>query len=347
MREPSTTWRESIPEGEDALFQRLAQELSTFQRAAAGEARVDRALHTKQHAGLRARLEVVSGLSPSLAQGLFARPGSHDAYVRLSNGGARLQHDAEPDLRGFAVKVLGVEGDKVLSSNAAGAGTGDPATQDLLFIDEDALPFTSPSEFVAFLRSARRPATLPFALVGALGLRAFGLLAALAKTVKGKRGSLLDLSYHSVAPIAWGPHAARLHLEPQHARSPHARVQREPDYLRRELGPRVHAGGIAYAIVVQLLTDEGDSVEDGTRSWSSPRARVGTLTLLSDDPTSERGVALDAFVAGLSFDPWHALVAHRPLGATMRARKHAYYASTVARGAAPEPDGQEWSSFAS
>jgi hypothetical protein len=34
-------------------------------------------------------------------------------------------------------------------------------------------------------------------------------------------------------------------------------------------------------------------------------------------------------------------VEHRPLGGMMRARKHAYFASTKGRGAAAEPDGLE------
>jgi hypothetical protein len=47
------------------------------------------------------------------------------------------------------------------------------------------------------------------------------------------------------------------------------------------------------------------------------------------------------YVAALSFDPWHALEEHRPLGNVMRARNHAYRLSTQERSAAPEPDGSE------
>jgi hypothetical protein len=59
------------------------------------------------------------------------------------------------------------------------------------------------------------------------------------------------------------------------------------------------------------------------------------------DVASERGRSIASFVEKLSFDPWHALVEHRPLGAMMRARNHAYRLSTAERGAAPEPDGSE------
>jgi len=43
-------------------------------------------------------------------------------------------------------------------------------------------------------------------------------------------------------------------------------------------------------------------------------------------------------IEGFSFDPWHALVEHRPLGNVMRARNMAYRASTQARAAVPEPE---------
>jgi hypothetical protein len=41
----------------------------------------------------------------------------------------------------------------------------------------------------------------------------------------------------------------------------------------------------------------------------------------------------DCNVEQATFDPWQALAAHRPLGAIMRARKHAYFASQKTRGA--------------
>ncbi|MBX7196178.1 MAG: hypothetical protein K1X94_29245 [Sandaracinaceae bacterium] len=337
MSEPITTWKETIAEGEEAMLEKVAADLGAVQSARdATLGSKNRSLHFKQHAGLRARLDVEPGLGGAAAQGLFAKAGTYDAYVRFSNGGGRDQHDKEPDLRGLAIKVLGVEGPKAL---------GDARTQDFLFIDVDALPFRDPREFVSFVQSASSPLTLPFKLFGRLGFRAFGLIVDVAKMAKGNRGSLLDLAYHTVAPHAWGPYAARLHLEPLHQPSPHARPQPERDYLRRELAPRVRAGGVAFALQAQLLTDPSDSVEDVSKPWNGPSVRVGTLTLLADDLASEHGRDLDAHVRALSFDPWHALAAHRPIGLTMRARKHAYFVSTQARSASAEPDGSEWSRF--
>lgn len=52
---------------------------------------------------------------------------------------------------------------------------------------------------------------------------------------------------------------------------------------------------------------------------------------------SAKGQAAQAAIEKASFDPWHALVEHRPLGNVMRARNHAYRLSTQERGAAGEP----------
>ena len=64
--------------------------------------------------------------------------------------------------------------------------------------------------------------------------------------------------------------------------------------------------------------------------------KVGRLTIPKQDAASEDGRALATRVEALSFDPWHALVEHAPLGGMMRARKHAYFASTKGRSAIPD-----------
>jgi hypothetical protein len=334
LSEPITTWSEAITGNEEARLEGLATRLAELQAKRDRGKKIDRGLHIKQHGGVRARIEVAADLPKTHAHGLFATPRTHEAFVRFSNGSARDQHDKQPDLRGFAIKVLDVEGPKAL---------GDAKTQDFLLIDEDTLPFRSPEEFVTLLEAAENLATLPFKLVAKLGFRAFGLLGGVAK-FKGNRTSVLDLTYHSVAPFCVGPYAGRLHVVPLHQGSPHAKAMPEHDYLKHELALRVAAGGLSYGVDLQLL-GAGDSVEDVTLSWKGPSVRVAKLTLLADDPRSAEGQRLDTLVHEMSFDPWHTLVTHRPLGASMRARKHTYFKSTQARKAASEPDVATWKSF--
>jgi hypothetical protein len=63
----------------------------------------------------------------------------------------------------------------------------------------------------------------------------------------------------------------------------------------------------------------------------------GILTLPKQDPESPAGREVGERASQLSFDPWHALEEHRPLGVIMRARAVTYRASVIDRKAAPEP----------
>lgn len=68
-----------------------------------------RALHRRQLLACKARFEILDGLSAHARHALFARPGSHDAWVRPSNGGADRSPDRRPDIQvGFVIKVLGL-----------------------------------------------------------------------------------------------------------------------------------------------------------------------------------------------------------------------------------------------
>jgi hypothetical protein len=336
MSAPSREWKETITQGEDDEFAAMATELATLAKERDGGAAKHRALHPKRHLGARATLVVRGDLPDHAKQGLFATAGEHHAYVRYSNGAAAFQHDRQPDLRGFALKVLDVDGAKAL---------GDARTQDFLMIDVPKLAFRDVREFMAIVRAGKDPAKLPQRLIGAVGFfAAISLIARVVGMVTGKRGTVADLTYYTVAPVAFGPYAARLSLAPAHARDAAARAGSEPDYLRDDLTRRQ---GLRYDLRAQFFTSDGATpIERVDAEWNEPWVTLATLSLepASSDPNKRD--ALDAFVEKASFDPWHALVEHRPLGAAMRARKHAYYASTQARHAAAEPDGTEWGTFA-
>jgi hypothetical protein len=66
-------------------------------------------------------------------------------------------------------------------------------------------------------------------------------------------------------------------------------------------------------------------IEDASAVWPedrSPFIPVARISVPSQPAWNEaRSAAIDD---GMSFSPWHALAAHRPLGSIMRARKVVY-----------------------
>jgi hypothetical protein len=339
--EPSTQWREDVAPDEDARFTRLAEQLRELQRSNARRSGSGRALHRKGHVGVEARFEVLDGLPAPARQGLFAKPGQYRAYVRFSNGASAHQPDGKGDVRGVAIKVLGVAGTKIIP------GLETATTQDFLLIQSATAPFRGPDEFVRFVRAAATPATaLPKLLFGVGPRRLVAVGGALRRSLSVPVRSLATLPFHSALPVRWGDYAGKYRLTPVGVTAPGASARhRGHDYLAAELRDRLAAGPLRWEFAVQLYRDPATTpIEDSTVPWSdeaAPPIVVARLVIEQQNAASERGRAVAAFVEKLAFDPWHALVEHRPLGAMMRARNHAYRLSTAERGATAEPDGSE------
>jgi hypothetical protein len=338
--EPSTEWREEVAPDEDTRFLRLAEQLREVQRRR-NQRQAGRALHRKGHGGVEASFEVLGDLPAPAAQGLFANPGRYRAYVRFSNGSSAHQPDRRGDVRGVAIKVLGVAGTKLIPGLEAAP------TQDFLLIQSRSPPFQGPDEFVAFAVAASRPATaLPRLLLGLGPRRLVAVAGALRRSLFVPVPSLATLVFHSALPVRWGSYAGKFRLTPVGpAPAAGGSGRRDRDYLAGELGARLAAGPLRWDFAVQLYRDpKSTPIEDATVPWSdeaAPPIVVARLVIEPQDLAGARARAVAGFVEKLAFDPWHALVEHRPLGALMRARNHAYRLSTAERGASPEPDGSE------
>ena len=321
---------ESIPADEALKFQGFADEIAQIQRERAkARGNVSRVAHVKQHVAAVGELVVTAAENARF--GVFAEAGkSFPVYARFSNGSGRHQGDGAPDARGFAIKLVGVPGKKLIE------GMENEVTQDFLFINTSTLPVRDPDEFMVLLRAAKDgPAKLLPRLVSGVGLgRALGMMW---KVVTAKKvTSFATHEFNTAAPVTFGDGAAKLGLFPvDPAEFP---ATRGDDYLREDLVARLRAGALRWLLRAQPFVDEKTTpIDDASIEWQGPWVELGTLTLPTQDPDSPHGKEISELVNRLSFDPWHAIEAHRPVGAIMRARKAAYAPSVIGRKAAPEP----------
>jgi Catalase len=336
---PATDWKETVPAGEPERLERLAEQLRDLQRARAAGGSASRALHAKG-AGAHAEFVVLPDLPEHARVGLFAAPATYRAYVRFSNGSPDRQHDRKGDVRGLAIKLLGVPGKKLIP------GLEDATTQDFLLIQSASTPFRNADDFVWFVRAAARPALLLPRAIGHFGpIGAIRLIRKLMKSVSRPVVSVATSRYFSALPIKLGPYAVHYGLEPQARAEPGQAVGTTSEYLTEELATRLAAGPISYDFRVQFYRDEATTpIEDGSHEWletDAPFVTLARLTLPRQELNAPAGKRLAELVERLSFDPWHASEDFRPLGNMMRARNAAYRLSTKERGAAPEPDGSE------
>ena len=93
--------------------------------AGEGVGRAVRFAHAKGYGLVRAEVEILDGLPPGYAQGIYATPGRHDALIRFSNGVAHLGADATlSNAFGLALKMFDIGG-RTLLDDEPDAGTFD------------------------------------------------------------------------------------------------------------------------------------------------------------------------------------------------------------------------------
>lgn len=315
---------ETIPPGEAERHEALAQKLvDALAREPDG-----RTLHLRSHANVAGTFEVAK-VEGALAQGLFARPGRYEAYVRFSAGAPRRQADQVPDIRGLAVKVLGVDGPKLIPGLEAAR------TQDFLCIPPSKFAFDTAEGFVDVALAARGG---PLKVLGAIikhqgFFGALKRLPALQKSMDTTGESLGHRTFHTALPILFGETAAKLRFRGLQAdKGPMDRGQ-----VSQELHARLKAGPVRFAVEAQPFIDQSQTpIERPDVEWTSSWQPLGTLEIPATDLATSRAQAISTYVETLSFDPWHALKEHRPLGPIMRARGPAYRVSTLRRKARSE-----------
>lgn len=313
---PSTEWSELVLPDEDERFARYGAQFAEMQRKKSERYGNGRALHRKQLLAMRGRLEVLGELPEHARQGLFARPGSFDVLVRFSNGGADRAADRRPDVRGMAIKVLGLDA-------APSALGGSTTEQDLLLINHSKFSFATSDEFVGLVVAA---APGPGSLLRYM-IRRYGFFRGLGKVRELFRGlgqpfpGFAASPLFSAAPIACGPYAVKVRALPVGGPAP---AKDNKDWAA-DLRARDE---MTWELQLQFFTDSATTpIEDASVEWPTPFVTVARLTIAKQSEDLEASTEL------LKFDPWNALAEHRPLGDVMRARKVVYFESQKVRGA--------------
>ena len=332
---------------------------------------VKRDAHPKMHGCVQAEL-VVDAVPVGFRHGVFAKPGTYRAWARFSNA-FENHHDLENEPRGFAIKVLDVDGARI-----------DPpvdeenSTQDFVMVTHDAFFLRDPNDYVDFLPAVER-GSLRVAWFFLSKLRRWRGGVALFKSGAVLARSPLAIQYFSQTPYLFGPLKVKLLARPILTTGlkrslPGAngfRLKRQfagfvlmlpklkPVRLLAQIGgwnPTVEAAAdfcdrriaahdlLRHALMSFLagqdawfdlhvqpyLNNRSTPLDDDTRRWKAPFTKVATLRIPrqvfwpeSGMPQSvnEAAKTLTDLGENMSFNPWHTLKAHAPLGAINEARR--------------------------
>jgi len=269
-----------------------------------------RQAETKMHGCLKAKLVVNPDLDAKYKVGIFSEPNTYDTIVRFSNAATGITKDSAKDQRGMALKVLGVKGEKlILKEHLAG-------TQDFIGLNHETFVSKSVKEFSGIIK-AFTSGKLSL-LLYALNPFHWGLLGRIAKG-GSKVGSLLEQDYWSTTAYQFGNDRA-IKFKFKTSLKPETAIPSNPerDFLKNQMAKVLKEKEVTFDFMVQFQENADTMpVEDPTVKWTSPFVKVATITLLKQEFDTEE---IMNFGDALSFNPWHSLPVHRPLGGLNRAR---------------------------
>ena len=325
---------EQIPPGEAALTQIIIEDAIRVVEQHRDNTRVLRDAHAKAHGCLKAEVNVLPDLDPLLRHGVLSEPGkTWHAWLRLSNGNAYPQFDRARDARGMGLKLLDVPGEKLLAS-AANAG------------DQDFVMFNHPAFFVRdvaeyrsnFAAQADGKKILAFFPSWDPRSWEFRHLVIALKTLAPAPQSPVQNTYNSIAPFKLGPLNIKYRVIPAPENCPTYALPAPntdlPNFLRGALYQQLSLDRTPACFALQVQRQNPAHympIEDPSVEWDEALAPFETVATIKVPAQDFDSTEQNLFCDNLSFNPWHALEEHRPIGGINRLRKAVYEAISVYR----------------
>jgi hypothetical protein len=295
-----------------------------------------RGQHAKAIGCVTAEFRIADDVSSDLRHGIFRQPGrTFGAIVRFSNSQGTFEKDGTGTARGLAIKLLDVVGTRAVADDR-------DSTQDFVMIDHPVFPFPDPKAYLETISRKNIPLIGDLVAAAHLALLERNELK-IVNAIKGKHvASPLEIKYWSGTPF-WlglapgeGGYAVKYSAVSRQANrtAPPDHPEDLPDdYLTQALARDLRSQEAVFDFKVQLQTDPvAMPVEDVSVEWDeqkSPSVTVATLRILPQKVDGSGDLATSC--ESMSFNPWHALAEHRPMGGMNRLRKVVYQASIAKR----------------
>jgi hypothetical protein len=301
----------------------------------------ERGGNTKTQGIVRGEFTVHDDIPEPMKRGIYARPQSFRAWVRFSGPGPYITPDIEDvGFMSISIKLMGVPGPKLMDE--------EKHTLDMFAVSTPTF-VTPDTRANADLQRASVKNAQIFYFVN---LHSPHILDLVMQSLFIKtQSSPFEAPYFSCVPYLMGEGQAMQYSvwprSSKRTRIPRLPLRPPDDYLRNAMVASLADGDVEFDIRLQMQTDPHlMPIENAAVLWPerlSPRVTVATLRLPRQKFDSP---AQMEFAKRLSYNPWHTIAEHRPLGNQSRARKRMYWALSTLRhnmNAVPhyEPTGDE------
>jgi hypothetical protein len=301
----------------------------------------ERGGNTKTHGVVRAEFVVRNDLPEHMRRGLFAEPRSYPAWVRFAGPGPYVTKDIDDvGFMSMSIKIMGVEGPKLLDD--------EQHTQDMLCVSPPTFVTPDTRCNVQLQQWSYHNAAIFYFY----NFHESHVLDSIMQFLWTKtQSSPLEGEYFSAVPYLLGEgQAMQYSFRPRpttRSRIPRLPLRPPDDYLRLAMAKTLAELDWEFDINLQVQTDPFlMPIENAGVLWPtklSPRVPAAVLRIPRQSFDSPEQMA---FARILTFNPWHCLPEHRPLGNQSRARRRMYWELSRLRQrenavAHYEPDGQE------
>ncbi|MGH8092315.1 MAG: catalase family protein [Chthoniobacterales bacterium] len=280
---------------------------------------MERGGNTKTHGIVRGEFIIHDNFPPQFRRGIYARPQTFRAWVRFSGPGPYITPDIDDvGFMSISIKLMSVPGAKLMDEEKStldmfGVSTPTFVTPDTKANAQLQIESLKNAQIYYFL-NLHRPHILDL-IMQSLWIKT--------------QSSPFEAPYFSCVPYLLGEgQAMQYSVWPKSKRrTPIPKLPLRPpdDYLRDAMVASLAEGDIEFDFRIQLQTDPHlMPIENNAVLWReelSPRVSVATLRLPKQKFDSH---AQMEFAKKLSYNPWHTIAEHRPLGNQSRARRRMY-----------------------
>jgi hypothetical protein len=329
---PDTFLGEKLHKGEvedaQALIDTLAAEVRN-EAAKTGHARRD--AHSKAHGCVRGTFTVNADLPAEMAHGVFKPGASYAAKIRYSNGTPRAagqDQDIRGDMRGMAVKLYGVPGQKLFSL------PGRELEHDFILISKPYFFFSSTHDYAGLFKLIERGGLwsyvrLPFLLGPRASYNAWRMLRqSIANPLEARYWSLVAYQ------LGTGDQRVAVKYSAVQCTAGASTIPKNPgpNYLREAMVRSLETAPACFDFMVQRRRDPDLSVENVLVAWpEDDRAPFQNVARLTIPPQRFDTPEQNSDCENESFNPWQALPEHKPLGNINRTRRVLYEAASRLR----------------
>jgi len=304
---------EEIPvPGEETITAGIKDAMAQYTKREYAGRIAERAGNTKTYGVVRAEFHVLENIPTTYKHGVFAEPKTYPAWIRFGGPGPASPPDiADSGILSIGIKLMGVPGDKLLDD--------EKATQD--FTGISCPTFTTPNIVENLKLQKQIYARTPvFYFINPLDSH-FGDMTMQGIYARMNR-SPLEVRYWSCVPYLLGEgQAMKYSVTPTSGLKTKIPWNPPDDWLRQSMAQTLSQRGAEFDFSIQLQTNHKRMpIEDASIEWPERLSRfvtVAKITIPKQEFTSE---AQTKFARELSYNPWHCIAEHRPLGNQNRAR---------------------------